>query len=387
VARLLERPLDPARPLWEIWVVEGVAGDRVAVIPKVSHVMADGTALLGFALSLLDVSPEPAEVTDDGVGDAGTATEAPTRPGGPPTSAVAPVLAGATLARARRQAAVAAGALGALRRPWRVAVTGVALARWAAGARPAPRSPMNRPVGRRRDMTWLRHPLPELRSAARSLGASLNDVVLAAVAGALRDTSAGSPDGPGTRDLRAIVPVSTHGHVPGGEMENRFSVLLADLPVSVDDPAERVRRVHAEMQRRKGSSGVAIGSLLLSASDLAPAWLIRLLAPTILGRQPVANLAVTNVPGTDRPLYLLGARMTEAYPFVTVIGNISLIVGVLSYGDSLGVGVTVDPDVVGDVDGFTAALDRSFGDLVAIGRAVNPGSTSAGRRPRGRSAR
>src|SRR5690606_3935755 len=136
--------------------------------------------------------------------------------------------------------------------------------------------------------------------------------------------------------------------------------------------------VHAEMQRRKGSVGLAVGSLLLSASDLAPAWLIRLLAPTILGRQPIANLAVTNLPGTDRPLYLLGARMTEAYPFVTVIGNISLIVGVLSYGDGLGVGVTVDPDVVGDVDGFTAALARSFGELVAVGRAVTPGSTSAG---------
>jgi diacylglycerol O-acyltransferase len=362
MARLLETPLDPARPLWEIWVVEGVEGDRIAVIPKVSHVMADGTALLDFMVSVLDLEPGPSAPR------AAAMAEGAAPPGR------AQVLARGAIQRTRRQLARSVGLLGGLRRPVRTVSTGFGLARSALAARPAPPSPINRPVGRRRDMTWMQQPMPELQRLKRAQGVSLNDVVLAAVAGAWRDVLGGGSDPPaGAIHPRALVPVSTH--VQGAEtaVENRFSLLLAELPVSVDDPLERLQRVHAEMVRRKRSAEVSIGSILLAVSDLVPAGLIRLLAPSILGRQPVVNLAVTNLPGTDQPLYLLGSRLREAYPFVTVIGNISLIVGVVSYGDSLGVGITVDPDVVDDVDAFAGALDRAFGELVAAATAAGAG--------------
>jgi WS/DGAT/MGAT family acyltransferase len=365
VAHLIEQPLDPTRPLWELWVVEGVAGGRVAVVPKVSHVMADGMALLEFVLSVLDIDPDAAP------------PEPPPREAAPATPAPAgmPLLARALLDRSRRQVATAVGALAGLRRPARIMQWGAALARAAAGARPAPPAPITRPVGRHRDMTWFRQPMADQRRVSRAQGVSLNDVVLAAVAGALREVL--GPAAPSGVPLhpRAIVPVSTHGATPGIEVENRFSLLLAELPVSVDDPVERLAQVHAEMVRRKQSPETSIGAVLLAVSDLVPAWLIRLVAPTILGRQPVVNLAVTNLPGTDEPLYLLGARLREAYPFVTVVGNIALIIGVVSYGGSLGVGITVDPDVVDDVDGLTAALDRSFTELIAAAgrRRTSPG--------------
>lgn len=220
-------------------------------------------------------------------------------------------------------------------------------------------------------MTWIQQPMPDLQHLKHAQGVSLNDVVLAAVAGAWRDVLGPASDPQGRAiHPRALVPVSTH--VQGAEtaVENRFSFLLAELPVSVDDPLERLQCVHEEMVRRKRSPGVSIGSILLAVSDLVPAGLIRLLAPSILGRQPVVNLAVTHLPGTDDPLYLLGSRLCEVYPFVTVIGNIALIIGVVSYGDSLGVGITVDPDVVEDVDALAAALDRSFTELIVAGRAA-----------------
>jgi WS/DGAT/MGAT family acyltransferase len=353
MARLMEAPLDPARPLWEIWVVEGLEGDRVAVIPKVSHVMADGMALLDLTLSVLDVEP-------DSVAAPAATADAPAPPPGR-----LQVLAGATIGRGRRQLATALGAVGGLRRPWHIVSTGMTLARSVVGARPAPPSPVNRPVGRRRDMTWLRQPMAELRRLAQEEGVSLNDVVLAAVAGAWRAVPGTSEAPAGPSHPRALVPVSTHGPSAETEVENRFAFLLADLPVSVDDPLERLQRVHAETVRRKQSTGPSIASFLLAVSDLVPPWLIRLLAPAVLGRQPVVNLAVTNLPGTGTPLHLLGSRLCEVYPFVTVIGNIALIIGVVSYGGSLGVGITVDPDVVEDLDGFTAALDRAFAELIA----------------------
>lgn len=395
VARLVEQPLDPARPLWEIWVVEGVEGDRVAVIPKVSHVMADGMALLDVVLRMLDLSPDAprspdvppspgalasAEAPVPSEAAAPSDSRVPSEAAGTAAAPIGPVLpvrlsllARATVARSRRQVAIGMGAIGQLRHPGRVVATGVGLARAAVRARPAPASPINRPVGRRRDMTWSRQPMAALQAVKRSQGVSLNDVVLAAVAGAAGSVL-GAP-GPAERPPRprVLVPVSIHGPSPHAEVENRFSLLLADLPVGIDDPLERLRHVHAEMVRRKRSAETSLGALLLAASDLVPGWLIRLIAPTVLGRQPVVNLVVTNLPGTDQPLYLLGSQLREAYPFVTVIGNIALIVGVVSYGDSLGVGITVDPDVVDDVDAFAGALDRAFAELVAAAGGDDPG--------------
>lgn len=317
-----------------------------------SHVLADGMALLDFTLSILDPGPRtPAP---------------PTAPSEQATSAPNPValLAAATIGRSRRRVSAGLRAVDGLRRPGKVLSGGVALAKAAVTVQPAPQSPLSRPVGPRRDLTWLRRPMAELQQMKRAQGVSLNDVVLAAVAGALRNVPDAALSPADRRHPRALVPVSTHGPDAGHEVENRFSMLLADLPVSIDDPLDRLRSVHAQMVRRKQSVQMSIGSLLFTVSDLVPGRLLRLVAPWILRRQPAVNLAVTNMPGTSQPLYLLGSRLREVYPFVTLVGNIAVIVGVISYGDSLHIGITVDPDVVDDPDGLTDALDRSFAELV-----------------------
>jgi diacylglycerol O-acyltransferase / wax synthase len=351
VSRLIEVPLDPTRPLWEIWLVEGVAGDRVAVIPKVSHVMADGMAILEFALSLLDL--EPGAPVAEAV--AGWSPEPP-----PDDRAL---VAAEVAARTRLVVDAVGGLARSLLRPDRVLggigrLAGVA----SSTAGLAPRLPITGPVGPHRDFAWVRLPIDDLLRVKRAHGVTLNDVVLAVVAGGLR-TYLQRHDAPVDRPVRVIVPVSTHV-TAGAEIENRFSMMVTGLPVGVADPVERLVVVHEEMSRRKAQAQADIGPVLFTIGGLVPPPLLRLAGPTLLTHQPFVNMAVTNLPGTREPMFLLGARMLELFPYVAVTGNIATIIGVLSYEDGLGVGVTVDADVVPDADALVADLEASARALV-----------------------
>lgn len=389
VAHLLEIPPDPTRPLWEIWVVDGLADGRVVLLPKVNHVMADGMALLDFALRLLD---------------AGTGTEH-ARPGSPavPWSPEPPPPTSARLAdglaeRTRRQ-------VGAL---WQFAASAAdpavlsGLARaviglGSGGSGVAPPLPVTRPVGPRRDVAWLRLPWDDLERVKRAQGTTLNDVVLAVTAGALAHYlahqtttgpgSAGSGGGPSGLTgpaPRVLVPVSTHGRDPSGEFENRFSMMVVDLPVAEPDPLARLRAIHTEMDRHKSSGQTRLGPLLFSLADLVPPWLLRTAAPPLLRNQPVVNLCVSNMPGSRDPLHLLGARLTDLYPYICGVGNIAVIIGVISYLDALGVSLTVDADVVPDVDLLAEGLHLATAELVAAatasGRPAKTPRSRGGRR-------
>jgi len=353
MAQLLEVPLDRSRPLWELWIVEGVEGDRIAVVPKVNHVMADGMAVLEFALSVLDLEPGP---------------PAEARPSSEPQP---PPARGRLLLEAmgdqlRCQVAVGLGAVAALGHParllrgMRTLVKAVTLT-----AMPAPKLPITRPVGRHRDFAWVPLPLGDLRKIARSQEVTLNDIVLTVVAGALDRYLADKAMPPEVRP-RVLVPVSTHGRP--GEVENRFSMMVADLPPGALDPLGRLRVAHADMAERKASGQSMIGSLLFNLGALVAPWLLRPVAALVLEHQPFVNLAVTNLPGSDDPAYLLGSRMLELFPFVTVTANIALIIGVLSYDGTLGVGLTADADIIGDLDRVAEALACSASELVASGR-------------------
>jgi diacylglycerol O-acyltransferase len=351
VSRLLEVPLDPTRPLWEIWLVEGVAGDRVAVIPKVSHVMADGMAILEFALTLLDADPEAR-------GHDAVAGWAPEPRPDPRSLALAEAVA-----RIRIVGDVVTAGVRGLLRPDRIVRSVGRLAGVAASTVGlAPPLPLTRPVGPHRDFAWVRLPIEDLLRVRREHQVTLNDVVLAVVAGGLR-TYLERREAPVDRDVRVIVPVSTHV-VAGAEIENRFSLMVAGLPVGVADPVERLRLVHGEMSRLKEQEQSDIGPVLFTIGGLVPPSVLRLVGPSLLAHQPFVNLAVTNLPGTRDPMYLLGARMLELFPYVGVTGNIATIIGVLSYEDGLGVGVTVDADVVPDADALIADLEASARALV-----------------------
>jgi WS/DGAT/MGAT family acyltransferase len=353
VGRLLEEPLDPSRPLWEFWLIDGLAGDRVAVLPKVSHVMADGMALLTFSLSLLDVEPSPPSVSSTG-------WEPEPLPGvGPLVVTTAVERLGSQLDALWQLARTAADPrrwVGASSALWRMVTS---------GSGRAPGLPITRPVGHRRDFVWVRLPWSDLTQVKRAGGGTLNDVVLAITAGALarylehRRT-------PATDAVpRVLVPVSTHGENAAGEMENRFSMMVAGVPMAAEDPLDRLRAVQREMAAHKASAQTSVGPLLFAVGDLVPGWLLQAVGPMILRNQPLVNLAVTNLPGTRERLYLLDARMLELYPFVCGVGNIAVIIGVLSYEDTLGVGITVDADVVPDADHLADAIRQACTELVA----------------------
>jgi WS/DGAT/MGAT family acyltransferase len=199
---------------------------------------------------------------------------------------------------------------------------------------------------------------------------SLNDVVLAIVAGGLRRYLDGAHEQVDGVHPRVIVPVSQHGGTDH-ELENRFSIMVGSLPIAVDDPVERLRLVHEEMVRHKAAASTSVAPLLFRAGDLVPTPVLHALAPTLLRHQPLVNTAVTNIPGTTEPLYLLGARLLEMYPLITVTGNLGVIVGVLSYEDGLGVGITVDADVVTDVDDLAAAMDAAASELIDACRSAD----------------
>jgi diacylglycerol O-acyltransferase / wax synthase len=356
VSRLIEMPLDPSRPLWEIWVVDGLAGDRVAVVPKISHVMADGMAVLEFALSMLDVEPRLAGPDDSAAGapEPTLVAPAPDRP---------PSLAAELVERVRLGAEAGRSLAGCVLHPTRSLRQALELGRaGAAGVSLAPALPITRPVGPHRDFAWHHLAMHDLLTVKRAQAVTLNDVVLAVVTGALRrylERAGASTDAP----PRALVPVSSHVSARD-EIENRFSMMVADLPVDLDDPAEALEHIHAEMVRHKTSSQTDIGPLLFTIGGMLPPPVLRLIGPALLDRQPLVNLAVTNLPGTRDPMYLLGSHMLELYPYVTVTGNIAVIIGVLSYQDGLGVGVTVDADVVPDVDELVDDLAHSARALV-----------------------
>lgn len=356
VSRLLETPLSPDRPPWEFWVVEGVVGDRVALLPRFSHVMGDGMAMLAMVLSMFDL--EPTDHDDE---------PALWHPG--PGPGYVPMLGGAVLARWRRRAGTLLDVAGALASPVRVTRRTMRLTGAAASIlKPAGRTPFTRPVGPRRSFAWVDLPLADLDAVKRAEGVKLNDVVLEVVTGAVTRFLADS--GAATQRLRAVVPVSTHGSNPAGEVENRFSMMFVDLP-DAEDPLERVRRLHAETARRKASLQTSVATTVLALGGLLPQRLLRAVGPRLLHHQPFVNVVVTNMPGPRQPLYLLGSRVHSMYPFVTVTANIGVTVAVVSYEDSLGVGITADADAVPDVSALTRAVVHATADLVRAATGVS----------------
>lgn len=360
VTSFLETPLDEARPLWVLWLVEGIEDGRVAVILKASHVMADGMALLEFALTILDGDPDPD----------------PTPPSrwapAPPTAPVA-LAAGAVRDRVADLAGLAQGAARAVTEPRRVLDEATGLARATASmVGIAPRLPLTAGVGPRRDFAWFGLDLGALERVAHAHHVTLNDVVLTITSGGLRRYLAGSGVAVDEVRPRVLVPVSTHPTSHDEDTTNSFSFLTVTLPVAVDDPIEALREVHLETAAAKRLRQVEVASLLYRIVDVVPVGLLQAAGRVAVAHQPFVNLAVTNIPGTRDPLYLAGARLLDLYPFITVTGSIAAIVGVISYVDRLDVSVTVDADVVPDVDRFVAAVEAAAAALLDVASGSNP---------------
>ncbi|MFD2090407.1 WS/DGAT/MGAT family O-acyltransferase [Blastococcus deserti] len=356
VSRLNSRPLDRRRPLWEAYLVEGLAGDRVAVVTKTHPALVDGLSALDIGQVLLDVDPE-----------------APTPPAGEwhpqrPPSGVQLVWQ-ALDEYARRPSAVVDTARGAVTdvRSTAARLTGVAggLLRTARKAiMSAPPSPLNTSVGRQRRVAVARAELDDLKRIRKAHGGTVNDVLLTVVTGALREwlLSRGEPVVAGTT-VRALVPVSVQDE--DGAEGNRVSSYLVDLPVGEPNPRVRLARLSYAMRGIALHGQSVRADSLIALTGFAPPTLHALGARAARGlSRRLFNLVVTNVPGPQLPLYAAGSRMLEVFPVVPLARGQGLSIGMTSYDGRVYFGLNADRDGVGDVDVLADLIEQEVGELV-----------------------
>lgn len=357
VGRLLARQLDRSRPLWEVYVVEGLADGRLAVITKTHHAMVDGLASMDIGAALLDLTAEPRETAPEhwqparepyGVELAATATvEALLRP-----RRLVLGVAGRAVRDVRETTSAVGRAVGGL----------VSTGRGAATSRPVPA--LNAATGAQRRYGMVRTSLADHRAVRKAHGGTVNDVVLAVVAGGLRRwlISRGEPLVEGTA-VRALVPVSVRARRGGGG--NAISAYLVDLPVAEDDPVLRLASVRDAMEAHKRSGRAVGAAALVRLVGLAPPVLHSIgarLASQYSSR--LYNVLVTNVPGPPRPLYAMGARMLDMYPVVPLAGGQAVAIGITSYDGGVHYGLTADRDAMSDVDVLAEALGESLAELL-----------------------
>jgi WS/DGAT/MGAT family acyltransferase len=361
VARVQSRPLDRARPLWEMYLVEGLSGGRFAIISKTHHAMVDGIAAVDIGQVILDTSPDARDRPTDTWRAA-------------PEPSWAELVAGAVAETVRRPTAALDTLRGGLEEVrhtvGRLAgAAGGLLAAATTAARAAPESPLNVPIGEQRRYAMAALSLDDHRRIRKAHGGTINDVVLATVAGALRAwlLTRGEKVTSSTT-VRALVPVSVRG-TDGADgapaTGNRVSSYLVDLPVGEPNAVMRLHQVSYRMQAHK-ETGQAVGAEALAGlAGFAPPTLHSLGARVASGlSRRWFNLVVTNVPGPQQPLYAGSARMLAAYPVVPLAKGQALSIGLTSYDGGVYYGLNADRDAMSDVAVLAQCLQDSLVELL-----------------------
>ena len=377
--RLFSQRLDRSKPLWEIWLVQSMAGGRFALIAKTHHALVDGISGVDITTVLFDTAAEPAGT---GGWDSSQPWSAKPLPG------PAKLLGEALLERSTVPAEMVRGARRLLRAPRRAAgqlkdgLASIGATTIAGISAPAPPSPFNVDIGPHRRYTFLDADLARFKSIKDSLGGTLNDVVLASVTLALgRYLRRKGHDTDGLV-LKAMVPVSVRTKEQRGALGNHVAAMWAPLPVGVQNAAECLREIAAAMAELK-QSGQAVGAqVLTNLAGFAPPTILSQ-AARLQARQPFFNLVVTNVPGPQFPLYLLGRRLQILYPVVPLAQRQALGIAVMSYDGHLGFGLLGDYDALPDLDDIARDLQVAI-DALARAAGLRPRSS---RSPNGRAAR
>jgi diacylglycerol O-acyltransferase / wax synthase len=352
-AELNRRPLDRSKPLWEMWFVEGLDGGRIGLVEKVHHALVDGVSGAESLAVLLD--PDP---------DAPMPEPAAWEPSLPPAPLIHLV---ASLATAVTQPAVrAAGGLTQARRAGGVTT---AAAGWTQVLRPdrfAPRCSLNAPAGDHRVYVPVRQDLEVVKRTGKTFGAKVNDIVLAAVTSGLRTLLAGRDELDRLDYLQALVPVSLRTEHERLDLGNKVSGYLARLPVGEQDPLERLETLRSSMNALKESTEADLTGAAIGSADLFPLPVLAAVSDVVVHRQPFVNVVVTNVPGPQLPLYMLGSEMLEAFPYVPITRNLTVGIAILSYNGQLNVAITADPDAAPDVGVLADGIRGGFGELADL---------------------
>jgi len=360
MARVMSQRLDRDHPLWEYWVAEGLAEGRWALISKVHHCMVDGVSGTDLYRVIFDFSPEPSPPTAD---DRAASAE-------PSSLQLAAQAALDAVVLPVREALALTGAMadprGAARR---AADTARAFTKLSPSLRPATGSSLSGHIGRQRRYTWARASLDDVKTIKRNLGGTVNDVALAAITGGFRALLLSRGEEPGPHMVRSLVPVSVRA--PGEEnvYENQVSAVLADLPVHVADPVERLAAVQAELLALKKSKEAAAGEALTTVGRYTPfpvaSWWVRL--GFGLPQRDIVTVT-TNVPGPQQPLYGMGRRIVEIIPYVPIATTLRTGVSIFSYCGNITFGVTADFTASPDLDVLAHGIEDGVSELLKAAR-------------------
>jgi diacylglycerol O-acyltransferase len=359
-ARVFSQQLDRSKPLWELWLVEGLSGGGFALLSKSHHAMIDGIAGVDLGTVLFDLGPEgrpPEEGLEPWTPD----------PEPSPIDLLAAGIAGMTKA----SLSIAAKAVGSLSRPERaleeatIAAEGLGEIVWAA-ANPAPPSPLNVEIGPHRRFAAIACELADFKAVKNIFGGTVNDVVLTVVAGALRSWLHSRGVRTQGLELRALVPVSVRHRDPEQNgTGNRLAVMRGPLPVYVEDPVQRLGVVRAAMDDLKESKQAVGAEMLTSMQQFAP--------PTVLAQASrlnfstrLFNLLVTNVPGPQFPLYVQGREMTSVFPIAFLPKDHALAIAIMSYNGQMNFGLLGDYDAMPDLNAFGEAIESALAELASL---------------------
>ena len=364
VGRVMAQPLDRSKPLWEIWVVEGLEDGRWAVLAKTHHALVDGVSGTDLLAVIMDLAPDAHR------------PEQPSQwtPHAEPSSAELIVEALENMVRSPYEQLRAARAQTRWLRQAAAYVGEVASGVFALSGlvRPTPLSSLNGPLGPHRRYAWATTTVEDIRAVRKEHGGSFNDVVLACITNGFRELLL-ARDEDVERVVRTLVPVSVRprdesGRAVGdGTYENKVSAMFAELPVEIDDPVMRLAAITDQMKDLKESKQAIAGEALTSMSGFAPPMLLALgMRIATRAAQRNVNTVTTNVPGPQFPLYAAGRRMVRAFPYVPLAGQVRLGIAIFSYNGEVNFGITGDYDTTPDIEVLAHGIEDGMAQLLKV---------------------
>jgi diacylglycerol O-acyltransferase len=357
-ARIFSQQLDRTKPLWELWLVQGLTRKRFALITKTHHALVDGVSGVDIATVLFDVKPvpEPAEPDRGWIPD--------------PEPSSAQLLAKDVEGLIRTPLRIARRLEAAIEHPQAAlhqageAVEAIGEIGWSF-ANPAPKVPLNVEIGSHRRYAWVRSDLAQFKRIKDAFGGTVNDVVLAVVAGGLRRWLHHRGVRTQGLQLRAQVPVSIRAEDERGQLGNRIAVVRGPIPVYIEDPVRRLAIVREAMEGIKQSKQALGAEVISRFNDFAPPTLLAQSARINFSTR-LFNLVVTNVPGPQMPLYVLGRELEDCFPVGFLPPNQALFIAIMSYNGGIDFGLLADYDSMDDVDVVAEGIEGSIAELAEV---------------------
>ncbi|MGD0701023.1 MAG: wax ester/triacylglycerol synthase family O-acyltransferase [Trebonia sp.] len=355
MARVMSRRLDRDHPLWEYWVVEGLARDRWALISKVHHCMIDGVGATDLYRVILEPVSEPVQPPEN---------QPATLP--PSATSLAAGAAADMLELPLRQARALSAAVADPRRTIRQATDAArAVARFSPSLWPAVQSSLSGNIGAQRRYAWTRAPLEDVKTIKREFGGTVNDVVLAAISSGFRALLLDRGEEPMPHEVPSLVPVSVRAPGDQDSFGNQVSAMVTNLPVHIADPVERLAAVRAEQDSLKASHEAMIGQALIELGRYSvyplTSWLVRKMF--LLPQREIVTVT-TNVPGPRQPLYWLGRRLEEIIPYVPIASRVRISISIFSYDGDMTFGITGDYAANPDLDVLAKGIEHGISELL-----------------------